>query len=500
MASTLFSSLINRTQNLAANAITRRSYSKKVTTQRNNLYSRISPLGDPSISLAPVLDQWVEEGKKVKDFELRSIVKGLRARKRFTQALEVSRWMSSNSTFSPSDHAVRMDLIDKLHGLESAESYFNNLDEKDKIDKTYGALLFCYTRSGLVDKSLSHMQKMKELGFASTVLNYNDLMCLYLNTGQLEKVPDVFSDMKENGILPDLFSYRICLKSYWERSDIDNVEKILREMESQSLISMDWTTYATVANIYIEAGLKEKALVYLKNCEQNVNKNALGYNHLISLYASLGNKDEMMRLWGLAKANCKKQLNRDYITILGCLVRLGHLEEAEKLLQDWESSCQYYDFRVPNVLLIGYSQTGLVEKAETMLHGILEKQKMKNPNSWAIIAAGYMDKQDMKKVFECVKEALAAAAETENKAWRPKPTLVSSILNWLGDNGDAEEVEAFVCLLETKIPKSREMYHSLIKACIRCGKEVDGLLENMKTDKIDEDEETKTILSSRQPE
>ncbi|CAK7327617.1 unnamed protein product [Dovyalis caffra] len=305
---------------------------------------------------------------------------------------------------------------------------------------------------------------MEELGFASTVINDNDLMCLYLNTGQLEKVPDVLSDMKENSVLPDLFSYRICLKSYREKSDIDNLEKILREMESQLQISMDWLTYATVANIYIEAGLREKALVYLKKC-------------------GLGNKDEVMRLWGLAKAKCKKQLNRDYITILGCLVRLGRLEEAEKLLQDWELSSQYYDFQVPNALLIGCSRTGLLEKAETMLHDISEKQKVKNPNSWAIIAA-----------------ALAAAAETENKAWRPKPTLASSIFNWLGDNGDVEEVKGFVCLLETKIPKSREMYHSLIKASIRCGKEVDGLLENMKADKIDEEEETKTILSSRQPE
>lgn len=85
----LFSSLVKRTQNLVANAIMRRSF-RKATAQRNNLYSRISPLGDPRISLAPVLDQWVEEGKKVKDYELRTIVKGLRERKRFKQALEVS--------------------------------------------------------------------------------------------------------------------------------------------------------------------------------------------------------------------------------------------------------------------------------------------------------------------------------------------------------------------------------------------------------------------------
>lgn len=395
-------------------------------------------------------------------------------------------------TFSPSDHAVHLDLIGKVQGLESAECYFKSLDEKDKIEKTHGALLNCYIRGGLVDKSLSHMQKMKELGFASTTLTYNDLMCLYMNTGQPEKVSDVFSDMKDNGVYPDLFSFRICMSSYGARSDIDNVEKILVEMESQSHFSIDWLTYATVASIYIKAGINDKALVYLKQCEGKVNKNALGYNHLISLHASLGSKDEMMRLWGLAKANCKKQLNRDYITILGCLVKLGELEEAEKLLQDWESSCKCFDFRVPNVLLIGYCQNGLVEKAEAMLQNILKKHNVKNPNSWAIIGAGYVDKLDMKKAFACMREALAAQAG--NEGWRPKPKLISSILKWVGDNGDVKEVEAFVSLLETKVQKSREMYHTLIKSYIRCEKEVVGLLESMKANNIEQDEETKTIL------
>lgn len=412
----------------------------------------------------------------------------------------MSGWMSSKGlcTFSSADHAVQLDLIGRVHGLESAENYFRNLDDRDKTGKVYGAFLNCYVREGLVDKSLSHMQKMRELGFAATALNYNDLMCLYTNTGELDKVPDVFLEMKENGVSPDAFSYRICMNSYGARSDFDSIEKILAEMESQPHISMEWMTYATVANIYVKAGEKERARIYLKKCEEKVKKDALGYNHLISLNASLGNKDEMMRLWGLAKTNCKKQLNRDCITMLGCLVKLGELEEAEKLLEEWESSCQCYDFRIPNVLLIGYTQKGLNEKAEAKLRDIVKKQKIPTPNSWSIIAAGYLSKQNMEKAFECMKEALAVQAES--KGWRPKPNLISSILNWLGDNGVVEEVEAFVRSLEIKFPKNRDMYHALIKAHIRSGKEVDGLLNSMKADNIEEDEETMTILSSRQQE
>lgn len=401
--------------------------------------------------------------------------------------VQVSEWMSGQGlAFSVHDHAVQLDLIGKVRGLESAETYFNSLNDEDKVDKLYGALLNCYVREGLVDESLSLMQKMKEMGSFGSALNYNGIMCLYTNTGQHEKIPDVLLDMKENGVSPDNFSYRICINSYGARSELSSMENVLQEMESQSHISMDWGTYSTVANYYIIAGLKEKAIIYLKKCEDIVSKSkdALGYNHLISHYASLRNKDEMMKFWGLQKIKCKKQLNRDYITILGSLVKIGELEEAEKMLEEWESSCYCYDFRVPNIILLGYSQKGMIEKADAVLKEIVKKGKTPTPNSWSIIAAGYADKNNMEKAFECMKEALAV--HEENKFWRPKPSLVSSILDWLGDNRDVEEVEAFVSSLKIKVQK-RNMYHALTEAHIRSGQEVYGLLESMKADDIDEE-------------
>ena len=397
--------------------------------------------------------------------------------------------------FAPAEYAIQLDLIGKVRGLDSAESYFNSLSDQVKIDKVYGSLLNCYVREGLMDESLSHMQKMKELGFASSPLSYNDIMCLYLHSGQLDKIPDVMSEMKKNGVNPDKISYRICINSYGLKSDLNSMEKVLEEMESQSHITLDWSTYAMVANIYIKAGALDKSLIYLKKCEELVDIDALGYNYLISLHSSLGHKDQMMRLWGLQKAKCKKQINRDYITMLGLLVKLEEFEEAEVLLKAWESSHQFYDFRIPNILLLGYCKKGLTEKAEAMLRDIVEKGRTPTPNSWAIIAASYLERQNMETAFDCMKEALAVQAE--NKLWRPKSQVISRILGWLADKGEIEEVKAFVSSLRTVISVNREMYHILIKAHIRVGKEVDCVLESMKNDNIDVNEETEKILSPR---
>ncbi|KAK6132680.1 hypothetical protein DH2020_033563 [Rehmannia glutinosa] len=271
--------------------------------------------------------------------------------------------------------------------------------------------------------------------------------------------------------------------------------KLLDEMELQTDICNDWATYSIVAYHLMKANQKEKALMYMKKLEDNLDKDAVGYNHLISLYAHLGNKDEMMRLWVLQKRVCKKQTNRDYITMLGSLVKLGELETAEAVLKEWDSSCHTYDFRVPNILLIGYCQKGLIDKAEIMLRNIVNKGKKPTPNSWAIIAAGYSDNSNFEKAFECMKEALAA--KECNVKWTPKPGLIAKLLNWIGDKGEIEEVEAFVWSLRAVVSVNRQMYHALFKASIRGGRDTAWILDRMRTDEIVVDDETEKMVGLR---
>lgn len=54
-----------------------------------SLYKRIAPIGDPSISVVPVLDQWVREGRDIRKRELQNIIRELKTYKRFKHALEV---------------------------------------------------------------------------------------------------------------------------------------------------------------------------------------------------------------------------------------------------------------------------------------------------------------------------------------------------------------------------------------------------------------------------
>ncbi|KAK9714695.1 hypothetical protein RND81_06G113000 [Saponaria officinalis] len=467
------------------------------STKRVTLYTKLSPLGSPGFSIKPELNNWVNDGKKLCFAELLRIIHDFRKRKRYTHALEVSEWMYEKGLceFTPTEHAIQLDLIGRVRGFLSAENYFYSLRDVDKTKKTYGALLNCYVRQRQIEKSLAHFQKMKEMGFASTTLTYNDIMCLYTNIGQYDKVPDVLAEMKKNNVSPDNYSYRLCINSYGARSDIEAVGNCLKEAETQPHMAVDWNTYAVAANFFIKEKLIEKTFNALKKAEVRLdNKDSAGYNFIISLYAKLGEKDEILRLWELEKNTCRKCINRDYITVLESLVKIGALEEAENVLNEWESTKNMYDFRVPNIVIRGYLNKGLSEKAEAMLDKLLKKGCSCNPNTWSMLAGSYQEKGEMHKAMSCMRVGLSFYVP--NKGWRPSDQIICSLLGWIGDHGSLEDAESFVKVLRNVIPVDRPMYHALIKTYIRNGKNVDGLLDRMKADKLDEDEKTRMILST----
>ncbi|KAJ0456163.1 putative tetratricopeptide-like helical domain superfamily [Helianthus annuus] len=489
-------------QNIKTRSFTTATIARNETNsskKKVSLYSKISPLGNPNLAMTPELDDWVDTGKKVRASEVKQIIHDLRKRRRFHHALEVSEWMNKKGicAFTPTDHAVQLDLIGKVHGFLEAEKYFNGLAEQDKTGKTYGALLHCYVRQRETEKALSHFQKMKQKGFVLSPVTYNDIMSLYIRTNEVDKVHDVLNEMKKNGVSPDNLSYRACISSYGGKMDIEGMESVLKEMENDSNIVMDWNTYTIVANWYIAGNLLDKANNALKKAEkQLVEKDGLGYNHLISLHARLGNKDDVVRVWGLQKSACKRQLNRDYITVVKSLVILDGFEEAEKILTEWISSGNVYDFRVPNIIINGYLKKGLCDKAKDLLDRLSKDQKVTTPDSWGLVALEFLKKGDVGASISCMETLFSL--QLEKKDWKIDSKVFEKLLDGVGEKAGVKDVESLVQKLKNYVKFDRGMYHSLMKGYINGGKEIGKVLEDMKADGIEEDEETKRILVLQQ--
>ncbi|XP_073002676.1 pentatricopeptide repeat-containing protein At2g20710, mitochondrial-like [Typha latifolia] len=457
----------------------------------DSLYSRVVMVANPKISVVPVLEKWIGEGKPVAKQDLQSMVKKMRSMRRYSHALEISMWMSDRRYFpiSPGDAAYRLQLIYKVHGLEHAENYFDNLPKQLKVFQSYGAFLSCYTEEKSVGKAEALFQKMKELNIV-TAYSYNALMKLYSDLGEFEKVHTLFQAMGEMGILPDMFSYDILVEAYANAADIKGMEEVLLKINDRKDVA-NWHIHAVSAKGYLRAGLQDKALVELKKSEKLIppKKERVAYGFLLSIYADMGDKSKLYRIWNAYKLS-EKESNSMYMCMISLLLKSDDIKGAEAILKEWESKFAFYDFRVPNLLINAYCTKGLLSKAEALVDEIIQKGRTPFANTWDRLASAYFKDGQILKAVEMEKKALVAG----QIGWNPNPANAIASLEHLMEQKDVEAAEEFVRLLRRLVPLTRDVYHHLLKTYLNAEKSVSDLLDRMNKDGFEADVETLKIL------
>ncbi|KAK7312799.1 hypothetical protein VNO77_36942 [Canavalia gladiata] len=415
------------------------SSSSSSSTPTDSLLLRIWRAGHPSILMAPILNRWLEEGRDIRHSELQVLVNHLRAYRCFNHALQVSEWMSNerNLHLLSGDIAIRLDLIAKVQGLDQAEKYFSSISDASRDFKVHGALLNCYAQHNFVEKAEAVMKKIKEYASkhgVDIVMSYNVLLKLYTRIGEYKKLDAIMQEMKEMNIY-NSFTLTTRLNAYVTNNNIDEMEKLLAQMEADPLVTMDWVTYSSAANGYIRSGQFEKSLTMLKKSEQLIkrNKKRAAYESLLTMYAAIGKKDDVYRIWNMSK-NLSSPRNSSYICMLTALVKLDDIDGAERILQEWEFGDTCFDFRIPNVMMRAYCKNGLLEKAEAYVER-LSKERMKlDGRIWGSLAGHYYKCNDMDKAVETMKKAILAG----QRGWKPCPFTLAACIDHVKDKGDTE--------------------------------------------------------------
>ncbi|KAK6289570.1 hypothetical protein POUND7_001111 [Theobroma cacao] len=418
---------------------------------RKGLFRKISPIGDLSVSIVPVLDQWVEEGNSVEKHLLQFYINRLRSYRRYAHALEMSLWMTDKRYFPMSyrDVAIRLDLIAKVHGIEHAENYFNSVPKQLKGLAVYSALLYCYAREKSVEKTEALMQRMRDLGLDRSAFVFNVLLSLYYKADNYEKLDSLMQEMEEKGIARDIYTYCICLKVNAAQSNVDGIEDILRTVESDSNLASDWFFYTTAGDAYIKVGHLDKAFAMLKKSEELIEGRGIVYNNLLTRYTTLGKKEEVLRIWELYKTYVKVY-NKGYIAIICSLLKFDDIESVEKIFDEWESQTPQtlsYDICIPNLLLCAYSRKGLLEKFETVVNRILLKGGKPNAKTWYYFATALLWHNEMEKAVEAMKEAILIIEPCWKPRLKPREESVAACLKYLKGKGDMDEAKIFIKFL-----------------------------------------------------
>ncbi|XP_016196111.1 pentatricopeptide repeat-containing protein At2g20710, mitochondrial [Arachis ipaensis] len=227
------------------------------------------------------------------------------------------------------------------------------------------------------------MEKMRALGFATSILSRNVLLNLYYQTQNYDKLENLVCEMQEEGINFNSYTFGTLISAYAASSNTEGIDKLLA----------------------LKQGLFEKAFNVLKNSERLITnkKRRVALTFLMTRYAAMIKK-EVMRLWKLLTTD-GKLYSRDYLAVIASVLKFEDFESAENIFKNWESKNQSFDIRIPNVMIGAYSKKGNMEAAESVVDWTIINNGEPNSKTWSYLSSGYIeqDKGDMEGAEELVR-------------------------------------------------------------------------------------------------
>ncbi|KAK6920401.1 Pentatricopeptide repeat [Dillenia turbinata] len=412
------------------------------------LSKKISLMKDPDAGCANLLNQWERDSKKLTKWELSRIVKELRKFRRFKAALEVYEWMNNRGErfrLTTSDAAIQLDLIAKVRGIASAEDFFLRLPDTLKDNRIYGALLNAYVQARMREKAESIMDRMRSKGYARQALPFNVMMTLYMKLEEFGRVDLLVEEMMEKNVPLDIYSYNIWLSSSGAQGSAEKIEQVFKRMELDRTINPNWTTYSTMATMYIKLGQFEKADECLKKVETRITgRDRMPYHYLISLYGSMGKPEEVYRVWRTYKSLFPYIPNLGYLSMVSSLVRAGDAGGAKDIYEEWLSVKTTYDPRVANIFIDWYVKQGDLVKAKCFFDHMFEVGGKPNCSTWEILGQGHVREKKIAEALSCFQKAPSAQG---SGTWRPRPVNVSAFLKLCEQENDTASKDAFLGLL-----------------------------------------------------
>ncbi|KDP29250.1 hypothetical protein JCGZ_16639 [Jatropha curcas] len=452
------------------------------SAQKTKIDKRVTPELAKTIIAAPgaihgVLDKWVEEGKSLDRAEISLAMLNLRKRRMYVKALQLSEWLEAKHQldFTERDYASRVDLIAKLRGLQTAQSYIEKIPKSFRGEVIYRTLLANCVSKGDARKAEEVFNKMKDLEFPITSFACNQLLLLYKRLDK-KKIADVLLFMEKENIKPTLFTYKLLIDTKGQSNDLTGMDQILETMKAEG-IEPDIATQAILAKHYVSGGLKEKAEAILKEMEGgNLNANRWAARCLLPLYAALGKADEVGRIWEVCESNPRLEECMAAIEAWG---KLKRVDEAEAVFNKMRTTWKKLSSKHYAALLKVYANHKMLAKGKDLVTQMGDSGCRIGPLTWDALVKLYVEAGEVEKA-----DSMLQKAAEQNKL-KPMFSSYIAIMDQYSKRGDIHNAEKmFYRMRQAGYVARLRQFQALVQTYINAKAPAYGIRERMKADNI----------------
>ncbi|KAK3159850.1 hypothetical protein QOZ80_1BG0051820 [Eleusine coracana subsp. coracana] len=449
-------------------------------------------LDAPKNEVAKTLEKWTTDGNTADRSEVFFTLLNLRRRKWYRKALELMDWIEEAKLYELEErhYASRLDLVAKVSGLHSAEQYIEKIPSSHRGEIVYRTLLANCVAEANVRKAEQIFNKIKDLGLPITIFTYNQLLLLYKRVDK-KKIADVLAMMENDNLKPSLFTYKLLVDTKGAFKDIEGMEKVVESMWGEG-IKPDYMLQATIARHYIFNGHHEKAEALLESMEgDNIKENRNACKVLLPLYAFLGKKDEVERIWEMCGDNTRAD---EAISAIEAFGRLGDTDKAEKIFEDMSKKWKRPGSKIYNALLRVYANKNLFDKGKELAKQMRENgARMGIPTLDALVKL-YIDAGEVEKGDNILHKL------SHEYKLRPQFNSYRMLLEAYSKKGDIHNSEKIFNKLRQAGYSGRiTQYQLLLQAYLHAKRPAYGFRERMKADNIFPSGMLATLIAATDP-
>ncbi|CAH8327408.1 unnamed protein product [Eruca vesicaria subsp. sativa] len=428
-------------------------------------------------SVKHVLQQWVKEGKDLSQAEVSLTVHNLRKRRSYAMSLQLWEWLRANTQFefTEANYASQLDLVAKVHSLQKAETFLNDIPESFRGEIVYRTLLANCVLKLHVKRSEDLFNKMRELKFPTSVFACNQMLLLYSKLDR-KKIPDVLLLMEKEKIKPTRGTYQFLINTKGLAGDIAGMDKLVETMKEEG-IELDPELQATLARYYIRAGVKERAEEIMKEIEgEGLEQTPWVCRSLLPLYADIGDKENVRRLSRFVEQTLRYD---NCISAIKAWGKLKEIEEAEAVFDKLVERYKLIPMLPYFTLMEIYTENKMLTKGKNLVKRIASAGVKIGPSTWHALVKLYI------KAGEVGKAEMILSKATKDNNWRPLFISYMVILEEYAKRGDVHNTEkVFMRMKRAGYAAQLMQYETVLLAYINAKAHAYGMSERMKVDNV----------------
>lgn len=389
----------------------------------------------------------------------------------------MSQWLEANKIYEMNerDYASRLDLLVKTRGLEKGEAYMDKIPKSFKGEVIYRTLLANCVAACNVKRAEVVFNRMKDLGFPLSGFTCDQMLLLYKRVDR-KKIADVLLLMEKEDVKPSLFTYKILIDIKGASNDINGMEQIVETMKDEG-VELDFQTQAITARHYAGAGLKEKAEKVLKELEGgSLEPNRRAFKDLLSIYASLGREDEVMRIWKICESKPRFDESLAAIHAFG---KLHKVKEAEEIFEKMVKMDKRASSNTYSVILRVYVDHKMLAKGKDLVKRMAESGCRIEAMTWDALIKLYVEAGEVEKADSLLTKA---SKQSHTKLMMNSFMYIMDEYSKRGDVHNTEKI--FKKMREVGYTSRLRQFQALIQAYINAKSPAYGMRDRMKADNI----------------